>query len=253
MNECSGLSIIAREARGKRAWYELRFHPIARAVPVVHTDIINQTESGDYTRFRKITMTFELLPALMGFALVSSITPGPNNMMLMASGANFGFWRSLPHMFGIGIGFTVMIVLVGLGLIGLFDAVPASYQLLKIFSVGYLLWLAWKIANAAPPVAGAAAGTPMTFVQAALFQWVNPKAWSMALTAITAYAPERTVWSILIVAAVFGAINLPSVSVWTVLGQQIRRVLNRPAWLRAFNIGMAILLVLSALPVLLLK
>ena len=198
-------------------------------------------------------MQYELLTALMGFALVSSITPGPNNLMLMASGANFGFWRSIPHMLGIGIGFTVMIVLVGLGLIGLFDAFPVSYIILKVASVAYLLWLAWKIANAAPPQNGEATGTPMTFVQAALFQWVNPKAWSMALTAITAYAPGQTVNAILVVAMVFGAINLPSVSVWTIMGQQIRRILNKPMWLRAFNVGMAVLLVLSALPVLLIE
>lgn len=196
---------------------------------------------------------FELLTALMGFALVSSITPGPNNLMLMASGANFGFTRSIPHMMGIGIGFTVMIVLVGLGLIQLFDAFPVSYTILKVCSVAYLLWLAWKIANAASPERGQASGTPMTFIQAALFQWVNPKAWSMALTAITAYAPGQTVQAILVVAAVFGAINLPSVSVWTIMGQQIRQILNKPRWLRAFNIGMAVLLVLSALPVLLIK
>lgn len=189
----------------------------------------------------------------MGFALVSSITPGPNNLMLMASGANFGFTRSIPHMMGIGIGFTVMIVLVGLGLIQLFDAFPVSYTILKVCSVAYLLWLAWKIANAASPERGQASGTPMTFIQAALFQWVNPKAWSMALTAITAYAPGQTVQAILVVAAVFGAINLPSVSVWTIMGQQIRQILNKPRWLRAFNIGMAVLLVLSALPVLLIK
>lgn len=198
-------------------------------------------------------MTYDLIPALAGFAFVSSITPGPNNLMLMASGANFGFWRSIPHMLGIGIGFTIMIILVGLGLIRLFDLFPLTYTILKVFSIAYLTWLAWKIANAAPPKTGESSGTPMTFVQAALFQWVNPKAWSMALTAITAYAPERTVWSILIVGLVFGVINLPCVSTWTVLGQQIRRILNRPRWLRAFNIGMAVLLLLSALPVLLLK
>ncbi|PLS23610.1 LysE family translocator [Neptunicoccus cionae] len=198
-------------------------------------------------------MDYTLLPALAGFAFVSSITPGPNNLMLMASGANFGFTRSIPHMLGIGIGFTVMILLVGLGLIGLFDLFPLSYTLLKIFSIVYLTWLAWKIANAAPPSAGESGGIPMTFLQAALFQWVNPKAWSMALTAITAYAPERTVGSIVMVGLVFGIINLPCVSTWTVMGQQIRRILNRPRWLRAFNIFMALLLVLSALPVLLLK
>ena len=196
-------------------------------------------------------MTLDLLSALIGFAVASSITPGPNNLMLMVSGANFGFWRSLPHMLGIGIGFTVMIVLVGIGLVGLFDTFPWSYVALQVFSVAYLSWLAWKIATAAPPKGGKAGGTPMTFLQAALFQWVNPKAWSMALTAITAYAPERTLISILLVAAVFGAINLPCVSTWTVLGQQIRRLLHRPRWLRGFNIGMAFLLLLSALPMLL--
>ena len=142
-------------------------------------------------------MTYELLAALSVFAFVSSITPGPNNLMLMASGANFGFTRSIPHMLGIGIGFTVMVVLVGLGLIQIFDTVPYSYTALKIFSVLYMSWLAWKIANAAAPEGGQAGGTPLTFLQAAAFQWVNPKAWAMALTAITAYAPERDLASIL--------------------------------------------------------
>lgn len=196
-------------------------------------------------------MTYELLSALIIFAFVSSVTPGPNNLMLMASGANFGFLKSIPHMLGIGIGFTLMIVLVGLGLIGLFDAFPISHTILKVFSVVYLLWLAWKIANAAPPEKGQATGSPMTFLQAALFQWVNPKAWSMALSAISAYAPGQTVQSILIVAAVFGAVNLPSVSLWTILGQQIRRILTKPNLLRAFNIVMAILLVASLVPVML--
>ena len=198
-------------------------------------------------------MTFDLLTALIGFAIATSITPGPNNLMLMASGANFGFWRSIPHMLGIGIGFTVMIFLVGIGLIELFDRYPWSYVALQFFSVGYLSWLAWKIATAAPPKAGDAGGTPMSFVQAALFQWVNPKAWSMALSAITAYAPERSVGGILFVALVFGAVNLPCVSTWTILGQQVQRILHRPNWLRTFNIVMAVLLLLSALPLLLAK
>jgi threonine/homoserine/homoserine lactone efflux protein len=195
-------------------------------------------------------MSYELMSALIGFAFVTSVTPGPNNLMLMASGANFGFVRSLPHMLGIGIGFTVMIALVGLGLIGLFDAFPISYTILKVFSVVYLLWLSIKIATASAPTAKTAGGAPMTFIQAALFQWVNPKAWSMALTAIAAYAPGQTVPSILIVAGVFGAINLPSVSVWTLMGQQIRRLLTHPSWLRAFNITMAVLLIASVVPVL---
>ena len=193
----------------------------------------------------------DALLVLSAFAVVSSITPGPNNLMLMASGANFGFRRTVPHMVGIGIGFGVMIVLVGLGLVRIFDAFPVTHLILTILGVAYLLWLAWKIANAAAPDAARAGARPFTFVQAALFQWVNPKAWQMALTAITLYAPDRSAVAILWVALIFALINLPSVSIWTVLGQQMRRVLSSPARLRTFNWTMAALLVASLLPVVL--
>ena len=193
-------------------------------------------------------MSFELLYALAVFAFVTSITPGPNNVMLMASGANFGFRRSIPHMLGIGVGFMVMVGLVGLGLMGVFDRYPVSHTILLVFSVGYMTWLAWKIATASAPSRREAGGTPLRFVQAAAFQWVNPKAWAMALTAITAYAPDRSLWGIVMVAAVFGVINLPCVSCWTVIGQQIRRFLDTPGRLRAFNWTMAALLVVSMVP-----
>lgn len=189
--------------------------------------------------------------ALSAFALVSSITPGPNNLMLMASGANFGFRRTVPHMLGIGIGFGVMIVLVGLGLVRIFDAFPVTHLILTVVGVAYLLWLAWKIAHAAAPDAAASGARPLTFVQAALFQWVNPKAWQMALTAITLYAPDRSGMAILWVALVFALINLPSVSTWTILGQQMRRILSSPARLRLFNWSMAALLLASLVPVVL--
>ncbi|WP_090269051.1 LysE family translocator [Thalassovita taeanensis] len=194
-------------------------------------------------------MTYEILTALAAFAFVASITPGPNNLMLMASGANFGFRRSIPHMLGIGIGFTVMIILVGVGLIQIFDAVPVTHTILKVVGVLYLLWLAWKIAHADMPDTRDSTGRPMTFIQAALFQWVNPKAWQMALTAITMYAPERSVLSILWVALAFGLINLPCISTWTVMGQQMRRLLSNRLRLRVFNWGMAALLVASLVPV----
>ncbi len=195
-------------------------------------------------------MTYELLLALIAFAFVSSITPGPNNLMLMASGANFGFRRTVPHMLGVGLGFTFMVLLVGTGLVQIFDRYPVSYTILKIASVIYLLYLAWKIANAAPTQDQAVKGTPMTFLQAASFQWVNPKAWAMALTATAAYTPDQTLGAIMVVALVFGAVNLPSVSVWTVLGQQMARVLTNPRRLLAFNWTMAVLLVASLYPVL---
>ena len=195
-------------------------------------------------------MTWELFAALAVFAFVTSITPGPNNLMLMASGANYGFQRTIPHMLGIGVGFTLMIVLVGLGLAEVFEAAPVSHVVLKVVSVVYMLWLAWRIATAAGPVEGSRTGRPFSFLQAAAFQWVNPKAWAMALAAVTVYAPSETVTSILIVAFVFGAINLPSVSCWALLGQKIRGLLERPARLRAFNATMAVLLVASLWPVL---
>ena len=194
-------------------------------------------------------MTYDLLLALTLFAFVSSITPGPNNLMLMASGANFGFRRTIPHMLGVALGFVFMVVLVGAGLVGIFEAFPVSYTVLKVASVAYLLYLAWKIANAGPAETGEGKGNPMTFLQAAAFQWVNPKAWAMALTAISVYAPDQTLWAILLVAALFGAVNLPSVSSWTLLGQQMARVLTNPRRLTVFNWAMAALLVASLYPV----
>ncbi|MGH1424165.1 MAG: LysE family translocator [Pseudooceanicola sp.] len=196
-------------------------------------------------------MTFEIFTALLGFAFVSSITPGPNNMMLLASGANFGFRRSIPHMLGISIGHSVMILLVGIGLIQIFDAYPISQTILKVAAVTYMVWLAWKIAHAAPPeVSGTPQGRPMTFIQAALFQWVNPKGWTMALTAITVYAPDRTFSGIAFVAIAFALTNLPSITTWAVLGQQLRRLLTNPMRLHVFNWTMAILLMASLWPVL---
>ena len=196
-------------------------------------------------------MTLDLFLSLVAFAFVTSITPGPNNLMLMASGANFGVRRTVPHMLGVALGFVLMAVLVGLGLVGVFEAYPLAYRVLKAVSVAYLLYLAWKIATAAPPAERPhEGGRPMTFLQAALFQWVNPKAWAMALTAVTVYAPTRSVGAIFVVGLVFGAINLPSVGAWAVLGREMRRFLTDTRRLRAFNAAMAVLLIASLVPVL---
>lgn len=195
-------------------------------------------------------MTLDLLAALVGFAFVTSITPGPNNMMLLASGVNFGFRRTIPHMLGIGIGFTIMVALVGLGLMGVFTAWPPAQRVLQAVSVIYMLWLAWKIAHASAPSSAGSTGKPLGFFQAAGFQWVNPKAWTMALGAIALYAPDQTTSAVLTVALAFGAVNLPCVSSWTLLGVGLRRFLSNPQRLRLFNWTMAGLLVLSLYPVL---
>ncbi len=196
-------------------------------------------------------MTYALLTALLAFCIVSTVTPGPNNMMLMASGANFGYRRTVPHMLGISIGVAVLVLGVGAGLMALFDLWPLSYTLLKFAAVLYMLWLAWKIAHAAAPDGASAGGKPLTFLQGAGFQWVNPKAWSMALTAITVYAPDRTLASVALVGAAFALVSVPLISLWVVAGQQLKRWLTSPARLRGFNWTMALLLVASLYPVLL--
>ena len=198
-------------------------------------------------------MTHELFLALLGFAFVTSVTPGPNNMMLLASGANFGFRRTLPHMLGISIGHAVMVFLVGLGLAGVFKAWPPALTALKLVSVAYMAWLAWKIAHAAAPGEGKGAAQPMTFLQAAAFQWVNPKAWAMALTAVSAYVAVPSVAAYAAVAGVFALVNLPSITLWVAAGQAVRGWLTGPGRLRAFNWTMAALLLLSLWPVVTMK
>ena len=195
-------------------------------------------------------MTLDLLSALAAFAFAMSITPGPNNLMLMASGAKFGLRRTMPHVLGVSGGFVILTIVIGAGLMQIFDAVPGSYTTLKIASVIYMLWLAWKILGSAAPAEGNSGGKPLTFLQAAAFQWVNPKALVMALSALTNYAPSQDRAAILLVALVFGAVNLPSVSCWAWAGQEMRRFLTNPARLRAFNITMAVLLLASLYPVL---
>lgn len=197
-------------------------------------------------------MTNEILFALVGFAFASSITPGPNNLMLMASGANYGLRRTLPHMLGISLGHAFMVAMVGIVLLQVFETYPVLNTVLKILSATYMIWLAWKIANAVPPEAKKVTGKPFSFLQAAAFQWVNPKAWFMAITAISAYAPQDQgiMLGSLIVAVVFASVNLPSVSVWAWMGVQVRRWLGTARRLRVFNVSMAVVLVVSLYPML---
>jgi threonine/homoserine/homoserine lactone efflux protein len=199
-------------------------------------------------------MTFNLLLALSSFAFVSSITPGPNNLMLMTSGTNFGFRRTLPHLAGVCIGFSGMMVLVGLGVADLIEEVPYALTVLRVASVSYLLFLAWKLASSVPTdleSAGADGRKPITFLQAMLFQWVNPKAWAMSLTAVSAYTSKADpVGSVLLVALVFAAVGTPCSISWTALGVRLRGLLAQQAKLRAFNVGAALILVGSIYPML---
>lgn len=173
--------------------------------------------------------SLSLLGPLALFALVSSITPGPNNVMLAASGLNFGFRRSMPHLLGVNLGFTLMIFLVGVGLGSVFQQVPQLYTVLKYVGAAYLLYLAWKIANSGGMEDGAVSGKPMTFLQAAAFQWVNPKAWVMAVGVIATYTPQAGFFANLVIATVVcGIVNLPSIGIWVTFGTALRRVLHKP-------------------------
>ncbi|UJW74080.1 LysE family translocator [Rhizobium sp. SL42] len=198
-------------------------------------------------------MSIDTLLALILFAFSTSITPGPNNMMLFASGVNFGFRRTIPHMFGIGAGFLSLLLGVGLGLGAVLATVPMVYTGLKIVGGLYLIWIAWKIGTSRSLGQGEAKAkaSPMTFLGAAAFQWVNPKAWVMAVTAMAVYPdPQNYALTVGVVALVFAAVNVPSVSTWAGFGSALREWLSVPVRLKWFNITMAILLVLSLWPML---
>ena len=197
-------------------------------------------------------MSPEVFLALAVFALVTSVTPGPNNFMLLASGVNFGFWRTVPHMLGISCGFCTLLLGVGLGLGAVLQAFPMLHLALKIAGGVYLLYLAWKIAMSRSMAAKANADAePLTFLQAAAFQWVNPKAWVMAVTAMAVYTnPTQPIVSIALVAVVFPLINLPSVSVWAGFGMALRGFLADPLRLKWFNIAMGVLLAATLWPML---
>nr|CAD6616867.1 LysE family translocator [Rhizobium sp. TCK] len=196
-------------------------------------------------------MPLETFLALVLFAFTTSITPGPNNMMLFASGVNFGFRRTIPHMLGIGAGFLSLLIGVGLGLGALMQSVPLVYTLLKFAGGAYLVWIAWKIGTSRSLSDGEAGAQPMSFLGAAAFQWVNPKAWVMAVTAMATYTnPAAYVPTVLLVGVAFALVNLPSVSTWAGFGSALRDWLSVPVRLKWFNVTMAVLLVISLWPML---
>jgi threonine/homoserine/homoserine lactone efflux protein len=195
-------------------------------------------------------MTMEILMGLMLFTFASSVTPGPNNLMLMASGVNFGFILTLPHILGVSLGFVFMAILVGLGVMKLFDTYPMTYDILKVMTVLYMLYLAYKIATSSNNMdENKTSSRPMTFLQAAMFQWINPKAWSIALTAISVYAPSKSIHAVVLVSVISGLVGFPCMTCWVTLGTKIKTLLTKPSSLKVFNYTMATLLVLSLYPI----
>ncbi|WIT13472.1 LysE family translocator [Paucibacter sediminis] len=203
-------------------------------------------------------MDLPTLLAVAAFATVTSITPGPNNMMLLASGVNHGFKASTPHMLGISIGFMVLLAATGLGLGALLLQWPRVGLAMKAVGIAYLVWLAWRLWRAEAPRAGVdaeasavAAGPRMGFWAAAGFQWVNPKAWMMAIGAVAGFlAPGEGALAACLLALVCALVNFPCIAVWTYAGARLSRQLAEPAKRRAFNTTMAVLLLASIWPML---
>ena len=187
-------------------------------------------------------MSLESLPALASIAVSMTWTPGPNNAMLSASGANYGWRRSLGHVMGVTFGFPLMLIAVAFGLIRVLERFPVIVEVLSWIGLGMLTWIAWRIATAAGP-GRAARGKPLTFPEAVAFQWVNPKAWALAFYITAGYAVGTTaVSNILVAASVFLVSGFASSFAWAAVGEGIGTVLRRGWRLRAFNLTMAALL-----------
>lgn len=186
-----------------------------------------------------------LVGPLALFGIAMSITPGPNNLMLTASGANFGFRRSIPHMLGVCIGCLLLMVLMALGLGAMFTTFPILQTGLKISGSLYLLWLAYKIATSLPPTMSqdGVAQQPMGFLPALLFQFANPKAWLMAISGIASFtlAGDYFVESAILACVVISLVNLPSISLWAGFGVGIGKVLKTAQHWRYFNVIMGFL------------
>ncbi len=193
----------------------------------------------------------ELFFAVLFFAFSTTITPGPNNVMIMSSGVNYGVKASVPHWLGICLGFPLMVLLVGLGFGVVFERYPHLHQLIKVLGVAYLIWLAWHIASAAPTAIEQGKAKPFSFMQAALFQWINGKAWVMASGAVAAFTTMGGVYwlEVSVITAAFLLVAFPCVGIWLIFGAALRSILTKAVFQRIFNISMAIILVLSVVPV----
>ena len=187
---------------------------------------------------------------LLAFVVVATCTPGPNNIMVLASGANWGLAPTMPHIIGIAVGFPVMILAVGFGLDAAFEALPQLYEVLKWVAFAYMLYLAWRVANAGRPKLKAEGGRPLSVLAAAAFQWVNPKAWAIIVSAVALFTSPggNHLLQVGLIALLFGLVCIPNGVVWALFGTAIARFLDDDRRRRIFNIVMALLLVASVVP-----
>jgi threonine/homoserine/homoserine lactone efflux protein len=197
-------------------------------------------------------MNFTLIFAIFLFAISTTFTPGPNNIMLTASGANFGFKKTLPHILGITFGFPAMVAAIGLGFGVVLEKYPNFHLVLKYAGAVYLVWLSWKIMSTQRVNGENGRGQPFAFWQAAAFQWVNPKAWIMAVSAVSTYSTVQgnLYLEVMVITLLFALVSFPSATVWTYAGVRLGRFLGDRVKLKIFNIVMGFLLLASIIPIL---
>lgn len=198
-----------------------------------------------------VGVDLQLLGLMAIYSFVTSVSPGPNNTVLLTLSARFGHKGALPHLVGMVIGLSVMVIAMSAGLGAFFTAFPAVYQVMKYVGFAYVLYMAWRIYRAAVPEPGEDGGSPTTIWRATLFQWVNPKAWIVIATFVTAYVPvELGVLSVLIALAMFIGFTMPGAIVWVFVGTLLARWLRTARSQKIFTTVMALALVASMLPVL---
>lgn len=194
----------------------------------------------------------EYIYSLALFTFASSATPGPNNILVMTSAVNFGVTRSLPVFCGICVGFALMLLLVGIGFGQVFELFPNLHTIIKVIGVLYLLYLAWAVVNSSSDIESKEQQKPLTFLNGALFQWVNAKAWIVATGAVAAFTASGNehLFQVVLVASTFLVLSFPSVGIWLIFGSWLKKYLKSERNQKIFNLTMASLLVVSVLPVL---
>ena len=198
-------------------------------------------------------MSLDNMLAVLGILLAAGWTPGPNNMMLAASGVNYGLRATTPHIFGVFIGFGFMMFAVSIGLGNIFLRFPVLHEILRWGGAAMLVWVAWKIATARRPGEAGKATKPFTFIQAAAFQWINPKAWIMCVSVSSQFTvPENPLGSALIIAAIGMFGGATSATGWASFGMLLARWLHTPTRLRAFNWTMAAIILAGVVMVIVL-
>lgn len=192
-----------------------------------------------------------MLLSIFSFAIATAFSPGPNNLMLLSSGLTFGYKKTIPHILGVMVGFPIMVIAIGLGVERVFEVFPKLYDILKVLGLAYLFWMAWQIANSGKSMSGTdKRQKPFTFIQAVLFQWLNPKAWIMAITATTSFtiSSSHLFVQIMIISFVYLLVGVGSTNAWALGGLLLQRVISSEGRVKIFNVVMAILIVFSVLP-----